>query len=64
MLSIISQVRRLYNDDGRNDVSFFEQESKLKESISRLKEATEKVTNAAQRLSYALREQSNIDQLH
>lgn len=61
MLSIISQVRRLYNDDGRNDVSFFEQESKLKESISRLKVATEKVTSAAQRLAYTLREQTDTE---
>ena len=56
MLSVVNQIKRMYNDKGQNDKSFYEQEAKLKAAQTKLKEATENVIRAAQRLSYILRE--------
>lgn len=59
MQNIINQFKRLYNDDGRNDISFDNEEKKLKEAVANLREAIDNSIRAATRLSYTLQEGPN-----
>lgn len=54
MLNIINQFKRIYSDDGRNDVRFDVQESRLRKALEELKHATDEVIRASQMLSDVL----------
>jgi len=52
--ALVNQVRRNFNDDGRNDRTFEYQEECLKMSVNKLMEAARNLTRAAQGLADAL----------
>lgn len=51
MDSILSQLRRMYSDDGQGDVDFTEQEEKMRASQARLTQATQALVTASVRLN-------------
>ncbi len=50
---ILNQFRRIYNDDGRNDFDFSEQERALQEAKERLASHTQELVRAAENLNRA-----------
>lgn len=48
---IARQFRRIYSDDGRNDVDFSKQEEKLRLSQAKLTQATQELVRASVRLN-------------
>lgn len=48
---IARQFRRIYSDDGRNDVDFSKQEEKLRLSQAKLTQATQELVRASERLN-------------
>lgn len=54
MNAVISQIRRVFNDDGRNDKDFTVEELKLKEARDRLNQAIDEMKAAANHLFDAL----------
>lgn len=50
---LINQLRRLYFDDGRNDVDFTVPEKKLAEAQKRLANHTQELVRAAENLNRA-----------
>jgi len=53
MDKLLNQWRRLYSDDGRNDIDFSEQEKKLAEAQQRLSNKTQELVKAAENLNRA-----------
>ena len=51
MDSILSQLRRMYSDNGQRDVDFTEQEEKMRASQARLTQATQALVTASVRLN-------------
>jgi hypothetical protein len=47
---MINQIRRLWSDNGRNDMDFTEQEKKLQEALKHLKTAADSLSRASQTL--------------
>lgn len=60
MNDVISQIRRIFSDDGKNDRDFTTEELKLRLANDKLKEATSKFIDAASMLSDTIRAQSRI----
>lgn len=52
-LKTLNQFRRIYSDDGRGDVDFTNQETKLKLANERVTKATEELLKASERLNNA-----------
>lgn len=50
MHNLISQFRRIYSDDGRDDKKFNGQEERLRHSLHNLKLATENLIRASNNL--------------
>ncbi|MGY3278103.1 hypothetical protein [Bradyrhizobium sp. S3.7.6] len=55
MRSILNNIRRAFNDDGRNDRDFSVQEQRLQEVQKHLQEAADGLTRAAAILSDLIR---------
>lgn len=53
MVRLINQLRRLYSDNGSNDVDFTEPEKKLHEAHQRLAGHTQELVRAAENLNRA-----------
>jgi len=60
MNDVISQIRRIFSDDGKSDRDFTKEELKLRLANDKLKEATSKFIDAASMLSDTIRAQSRI----
>lgn len=53
MDKLINQWRRIYSDDGRNDVDFSDRERALHEAKERLSNSTQELVRAAENLNRA-----------
>lgn len=53
MDKLINQWRRIYSDDGRNDVDFSDRERALHEAKERLANSTQELVRAAENLNRA-----------
>mgnify|MGYP001569848100 FL=1 len=53
MDKIFNQIRRIYSDNGRNDVDFTDQEIKLRVSEAKLAQATQELVKASENLNAA-----------
>lgn len=47
---MINQIRRLWSDNGKNDMDFTEQEKKLQDALEHLKTAADSLSRASQTL--------------
>ncbi len=47
---MINQIRRLWSDNGKNDMDFTEQEKKLHDALKHLKIAADSLSRASQTL--------------
>lgn len=64
MNSIMSQFKRIYADDGRNDVSFAVQEDRLRIANRNLTEATQALARASELLNAAATNITPPDKFH
>lgn len=66
MNHLVSQFRRMWNDDGRNDKIFAYQEHKLKNALIKLKDATDEVVKQSRLLQdlLTLKDKPAEDQIH
>ena len=53
MSNVLNQFRRVYSDNGQNDVDFDERETALQEAKLRLAQATAHLIRASERLNTA-----------
>lgn len=53
MVRLLNQIRRLYTDDGRNDIDFTEPEMRLLEAQKRLVNSTQELVRASENLNRA-----------
>jgi hypothetical protein len=60
----MSQFKRIYADDGRNDVSFAAQEDRLRIANRNLTEATQALARASELLNDAATNIAAPDKLH
>lgn len=49
----LNSFRRIYSDNGKNDVDFTEQEARLRKSKNNLTEATKALVRASEKLNNA-----------
>lgn len=54
-LSMFNQLRRIWADDGRNDMDFTEQEKRLRDALEHLKDAAMSLSKAAEHLTYVIK---------
>jgi hypothetical protein len=52
--AMFSQLRRIWNDDGRNDKDFTPQELRLKNALKHLKDAADNLSRATEDLLYVI----------
>lgn len=64
MKHVVSQFRRIWNDNGRNDKVFAYQQYKLKNALRTLKDATDEVIRQSTRLQDLLTDKAPPDKLH
>lgn len=53
---MLSQIRRLWNDDGRGDKDFSDQERRLKLALEHLRDAARSLSTASEQLLSVIRE--------
>ena len=61
---LAAQIRRIFNDDGKDDKVFLYQEHRLKAAMIKLADATNQVIRASQTFQALMLSNERPDQLH